>query len=329
MREAKSGEDSSDETVNSNFENVECPNCGRVFMGNYCPECGQEANPSVSVTTVVGGFFREAADTEAGFWPTFVGLTLHPGRTLHRYLSGVREGLMNPGRYLLAALAIHYAVGRGLVWIGVRVPISESSLIESSGATSADAPLVVRQAVTGMIGILESQEGVVVINLLVAGLLSLLFWRLFRDELGGEADALALVSFIVGQVTLVEVVVRLVHMPLTRLISGRPADDISVIYFGVVYGYVAWVTYSCFQPGLKSAIKGLLALSGVWVEIGSISAVTTIGYIAWLAQSYPERYPSGDGFVVVLTGFGILVATPLLLHICVEIYFRLWRAPDS
>jgi len=85
-------------------ETVECPNCGRVFTGTYCPDCGQEADPSVSATGVIGGFFRDLIDVDDGVWPTVVGLTLRPGKTLQRYLSGIRKGLTSPGQYLLAAV---------------------------------------------------------------------------------------------------------------------------------------------------------------------------------------------------------------------------------
>jgi len=68
-------------------EPIECPNCGHEFTGNYCPECGQEANPSVSIAEVIGGFFRQFGDLDHGFWPTFVGLTVRPGDArMSRYL---------------------------------------------------------------------------------------------------------------------------------------------------------------------------------------------------------------------------------------------------
>jgi hypothetical protein len=79
VQPGQSPEESAPEAV---VETTECANCGRVFTGNYCPKCGQEADPSVSTPAVIGGFFRELVDIENGFWPTFVGLTLRPGNTL-------------------------------------------------------------------------------------------------------------------------------------------------------------------------------------------------------------------------------------------------------
>jgi hypothetical protein len=104
-------------------EPVECPNCGHEFTGSYCPECGQEANPSVSIAEVIGGFFRQFGDLDHGFWPTFVGLTVRPGEVLREYLGGLRKGLMGPGRCLLTAPVLDIGADRLLVWIGARTPL--------------------------------------------------------------------------------------------------------------------------------------------------------------------------------------------------------------
>ncbi|MFB6232335.1 MAG: hypothetical protein ABEL04_14390 [Salinibacter sp.] len=71
--------DREDEAI---VQTTECPNCGRIFAGDYCPTCGQEADPSSSVAGVIGGFFRELVDLENGFGATLVGLTLRPGQEL-------------------------------------------------------------------------------------------------------------------------------------------------------------------------------------------------------------------------------------------------------
>ena len=110
------------EEPETEVDTVECPNCGHEFTGNYCPECGQEADPSATVVEVIGGFFRELVDLEHGFWPTFVGLTLRPGAVLRDYLSGVRAGLISPGRYLLAAVVVDVGDDRLFAWIGAEDP---------------------------------------------------------------------------------------------------------------------------------------------------------------------------------------------------------------
>lgn len=120
-------------------ETTECPNCGRVFVGEYCPSCGQEASLSVSPVDVVGGFFRELVDVERGFGPTLVGLTLQPGETLRGYLQGGRAGLASPGRYLVAAMILSLGIQQLLGWVGAAdVPFNASALQEDRTSVAAE-----------------------------------------------------------------------------------------------------------------------------------------------------------------------------------------------
>jgi hypothetical protein len=85
-----------------------CQNCSRRFVGNYCPNCGQEADPPDSVLGALSIFFRELIDIEGGLGPTLWALTARPGHALSRYIGGARQRLMHPGRYLLAAIVVAF-----------------------------------------------------------------------------------------------------------------------------------------------------------------------------------------------------------------------------
>lgn len=50
---------------------TECSNCGRRFVGTYCPDRGQEADPPGTALGVLSVFVRELIDTEGGLWPTY------------------------------------------------------------------------------------------------------------------------------------------------------------------------------------------------------------------------------------------------------------------
>jgi hypothetical protein len=113
-----------------------CANCSHSFAGTYCPNCGQKRGAAVTVLDLVSGFFREVMDLEGGFWPTVKGLTLHPGRTLQRYLSGARRSYMHPGRYLLASIVIATLVMQAMTWAGITAETSITE--EASGAAAPD-----------------------------------------------------------------------------------------------------------------------------------------------------------------------------------------------
>lgn len=105
----------------------------------------------MSVTGVIGGFFRELVDVDSGLWPTFVGLTLRPGETLRQYLSGIRKGLTSPGRYLLAAvMAEALAVRSFLVAHASLLATGLNSLSQAPASLYAGHP-VESSAIVGLV----------------------------------------------------------------------------------------------------------------------------------------------------------------------------------
>lgn len=155
-----SEEDVSEEAVSEAVvKTTGCQNCGRRFVGDYCPNCGQEATPSGSTGSVIEDFAREFLDIEQGFLETVWALTTVPGGALRAYLNGDRAQLMSPGRYLLATLVIQYVVIQGLMWTGALVPIRQSSVAEQNGLLSADAPPVLIETVVTLFQFARSQKG--------------------------------------------------------------------------------------------------------------------------------------------------------------------------
>lgn len=302
-------------------ETVECPSCGRRFVGDYCPDCGQEADPIPSATGVIGGFFRELADLEGGFWPTFVGLTVRPGEILRDYLSGVRTGLASPGRYLLAAVVTFFGVSQGLTWLGL-LQSGEASLAatipEGVGGRS-------RQTMTAYYEFVgqaaQSQWGAVAGTLVSAGFLSLLFWRLFGDRVHRWSEALAITMFTVGHWTILGAGLLPLVVFLEYLTSGLPAGMsayiISSYLLAFAYpGAVAWGLGSGWRSAVWGALSGVLAS----VESGAILTLLATGYFLWQVR------PLGEVPGAVRGALGVVVAlylVPLLLHAAVELYCRL------
>jgi hypothetical protein len=85
-------------------------------------------------------------DLEGGFWPTVKGLTLHPGRTLQRYLSGARRSFMHPGRYLLASIVIATLVMQAMTWAGIT---AETSIVDRATGAAEDTPTTEMNTETG------------------------------------------------------------------------------------------------------------------------------------------------------------------------------------
>ncbi len=99
-----------------------CANCGRTFIGEYCPGCGQRAESELSILHILGGFVRELVDTERGLWRTFRDLTLRPGTAARGYLAGARQPFTSPGRYLLVGAIVTTVTSAALQRLGAPRP---------------------------------------------------------------------------------------------------------------------------------------------------------------------------------------------------------------
>jgi len=85
-------------------ENEPCKNCGTVFSGHYCPECGQsekEVNRPFSIVfyDFLGNIF--AFDTR--FWKTLVNLLFRPGFLTKEFFAGRRVRYAPPMRFFIFA----------------------------------------------------------------------------------------------------------------------------------------------------------------------------------------------------------------------------------
>ena len=304
------------DTSEAVVETAECPNCGRQFVGDYCPSCGQEADPSVSATGVAGGFVRGLVDVENGLWATFVGLTLRPGKTLQQYLSGVRKGLVSPGRYLLAAVVAAVGADQLSRWAGANpTPVNDLDVQTAGGK---------REAFEASAAYLGSavERFPILWFLLIAVPLALSLWTLFSGRFGREAEALAVGSFLTGHTTFLAAGTDLV-LAGAGYLSGLPSVDLP---FGaavaLVTGYAGVACWRCFGPGWKPAVKGAFGGAWAWVEVFAIGFFTIVGTTFWLLSAYPGAYYI-SGHASMYSTLGGAFSVPLLLHAGLEAYYRL------
>jgi hypothetical protein len=88
-----------------------CKNCGTVYDGNFCPQCGQGAAEkrlgwkAVGVD-ILGGFMN----ISSGFLHTLIRLFYYPGRMIRDFIRGKRANYFRPFQ-LLFVLAAIYAIG--------------------------------------------------------------------------------------------------------------------------------------------------------------------------------------------------------------------------
>lgn len=292
------------------LETQTCPNCGRAFVGDYCPDCGQEVSRALSVLDVFSGLFREVIDIENGFWPTLRGLSLRPGAVLRHYLNGARQSLMHPGRYLLASVVTSSAVFWGLGWAG---------LLLSPGRSASGGPDQIRTAFRKLF---QYQETQIVSTLIIAGLLALTLGRLFNHRVRRGAKALALGSFLAGHTTFLAAGVTLVFVPSQYLATGQPVASSWHPYPIVAVPYIWVATYWTFGRGRWTGMKATLAVAWTAAEYLAVSNLAFSGWALWIVWKEPAGAPEVNIPVEGLVVTGGLSLGLLLLHLGEELYAR-------
>lgn len=90
-----------------------CHNCGATAGGNYCPQCGQEADLALPSAAA---FLRDAAGRYVRFdgrmWRSLAALLFRPGFLTREYLAGRRRRYVRPARLFVVLSIVLFAVLR-------------------------------------------------------------------------------------------------------------------------------------------------------------------------------------------------------------------------
>lgn len=121
-------------------EGKKCLNCGSMCTGMYCPDCGQPTSTPRRLTMKSLG--KSAALSFArltpGFWPTFIGLIVHPWEVIRDYICGRRMKYSPPVTMviqLLLYITVFYAVVGQLLHINFFDP-HENDIFDFMGYNS-------------------------------------------------------------------------------------------------------------------------------------------------------------------------------------------------
>jgi hypothetical protein len=253
---------------------------------------------------------------------------------------------MNPGRYLLAAIVVHYGTTRVLTGLGMREGTAQRlsagrRAVEADAADATGAAGQILTLLSELAGDLQvaltSQTYHIVSSLGLALLLALTARQLFRARLGRGAQALTFSFFVVGQAVFLETALWAAYVPGAYLWTGR-AVRVEGTEVGVLMsvGCGAAAAWSAFGPGWRAAGKG--ALAALWASVEQLLViVSAIGaYSLWLLHARTARaggppaadapLPAGDLETALLAAglsLAVVAGIPPLLHAGVEAYYRL------
>jgi hypothetical protein len=104
----------------------QCKNCNSYFEGNFCSNCGQNADVKrFSVSNLSKEFLKEFFDVDSTLLFTLKELFVRPGAMLRGYIAGKRISYINSFAFLLI---ISLIAGFVYTWSGVPAQIDEIML---------------------------------------------------------------------------------------------------------------------------------------------------------------------------------------------------------
>ncbi|MFM7349659.1 MAG: DUF3667 domain-containing protein [Erythrobacter sp.] len=114
---------------------IDCPNCGTRFKGNFCPGCGQKAHLHRSLAEIGHDIMHGVLHLDGKLWETLPLLTFKPGQLTRRYIAGERAKFVSPMAMFLFTVFAMFAVFQ-MVGITAPTDFSEGFM---DGVTQSDS----------------------------------------------------------------------------------------------------------------------------------------------------------------------------------------------
>ena len=89
-----------------NPDSIICKNCGNLFTGKFCNNCGQKhSNQRLTFKLLLHDLVHAFTHLDKGFLFTIKEMALRPGHTIRDYIQGKRAGHANPLMMVILACA--------------------------------------------------------------------------------------------------------------------------------------------------------------------------------------------------------------------------------
>jgi hypothetical protein len=100
-----------------------CLNCGTVFSGHFCPNCGQKAHLHRSLAAIGHDIMHGVLHLDGKLWATLPLLAFKPGHLTRRFIAGERAKFVSPMAMFLFTVFAMFAVFQ-MVGIGAPTDLS-------------------------------------------------------------------------------------------------------------------------------------------------------------------------------------------------------------
>lgn len=234
-----------------------CKNCGAVFAGQFCNNCGQQLiEERWNMKRLLRSASAVVFNLEKGFFHTFKHMLLHPSMVIKDYLNGKTICYTNPFRYAVLCIAASVFISLGLgIW-----DIQMEKTIETYrtlGMVDSEASEERMRKIFGVVSKL--------LNFIPLFIFPFMAWstRLFYKKHGFHyAEHLIMVAFITGQATLYSIFSYIFAFFVPNLVSwtfGFGVLASTIVYGQTFRGLFKTSRLEGFAMGLLAYLLGFLA----------------------------------------------------------------------
>jgi hypothetical protein len=211
---------------------LSCINCNIEFKGDFCPNCGEKKNVDrITFQSITTSVFSGLLDMDRGLLFNLKNLTLYPNKTILNYIQGKRRYILNPISYAIITISIYLFLD-ALLPKGPKVKLAEEDLY---GAQEMGMKL-------GYF-LQDKMKFLWLTYAVYSAFLTKLFFKKYNFF-----EHLAINSFILGHVTLIAI--------LTRLVYNKEL----IIFNILVYIYISILLYKVFKNPKDRFGTGVLSI---------------------------------------------------------------------
>ncbi len=213
-----------------------CKNCGHIFEGNFCNNCGQSSKVGrINLKNFLAEVSESVFQINRGFFYTLKELFLRPGYSIQEYLSGKRKSHFKPFGYVLILSTIYFLTTQFTdqsTWLDDII----SGFLEGAegGVFMEEAPPALAWF----------SKNFAYATLLLLPIFSLASYLSFFKSKTNYLEHIVLNSYITGQQTIFYLLLGSINMYLDYYILGALPVLVSI-------SYAFWVFWQFFNKGKR------------------------------------------------------------------------------
>ncbi|MBL0054808.1 MAG: DUF3667 domain-containing protein [Chitinophagaceae bacterium] len=210
-----------------------CPACSKPGSGEFCTHCSEVMSPQrLSISHIIKSIPDVFFDLDQGLFYTIKTMFTRPGETIRRYFDGERQKHYKPLKFVLFIGGLY-----AFLFISFDIHGSSSGVYENLLKDTAEGQL------RGKLLDQFTAKWTSVIMLIQFPLIALFTWMAFRKKRYYYGEHFAANAFIIGEVSLYQVLL----FPVYYLLNGTAwVDTIGGLYslwilFYYTYAFYDWI----------------------------------------------------------------------------------------